>query len=101
MICPSKGKADYLAEIFDLVTGTQSFIFVNTRNFVMTLKKILNKKECQATVMFGDMSPEERDEMMAKFRNEEVNVFITTNMLARGVDVPQCEFVVNYDVPTY
>jgi len=27
-------------------------------------------------------------------------VFITTNMLARGVDVPECEFVINYDVPT-
>jgi len=69
MICPSRGKADYLAEIFDLLTATQSIIFVNTRNFVMTLKKILNNKKCQATVMFGDMLPEERDEMMAKYYN--------------------------------
>jgi len=30
-----------------------------------------------------------------------VQVFITTNMMARGIDVPSCEFVVNYDVPTY
>ena len=46
------------------------------------------------------MSYEERDEMMQKFRNCEVNVIITTNMLARGIDVPEVEIVINFDVPT-
>ena len=45
------------------------------------------------------MSPEERDENMGKFRKGEVNIFITTNMLARGIDVPEVEIVINYDVP--
>jgi|APCry1669189241_1035207.scaffolds.fasta_scaffold116039_1 superfamily II DNA/RNA helicase len=49
--------------------------------------------------MFGKMDAAERDEMMSKFRNLEVNVFVTTNMLARGVDVPECELVINFDVP--
>ena len=50
--------------------------------------------------MLGEMSHEERDEMMEKFRTGEVKVFITTNIMARGIDVPACEFVVNFDVPT-
>ena len=66
--CPPKGKAEFLVEIYKLLTGTQSFIFVNTRDFVLTLKNILKKSQCNATVMFGDMMPEERDEMMEKFR---------------------------------
>jgi superfamily II DNA/RNA helicase len=37
---------------------------------------------------------------MKKFREGEVRTFITTNMLARGIDVPEIEFVINYDVPT-
>jgi len=45
------------------------------------------------------MSPERRDKMMAKFRKGEYNVIITTNMLARGIDVPEVEIVINYDVP--
>jgi ATP-dependent RNA helicase DDX19/DBP5 len=49
--------------------------------------------------MFGDMDNAERDEMMAKFRKGEVRTFITTNLLARGIDVPEVEFVINYDVP--
>lgn len=49
--------------------------------------------------MFGDMSNDERDEMMAKFRSGEVNVIVTTNLLARGIDVPEIEIVINFDVP--
>lgn len=51
--------------------------------------------------MFGDMSLEERDEMMRKFRDGTVDVIITTNMLARGIDVPEIEIVINLDVPTF
>lgn len=47
------------------------------------------------------MSPEERDETMLKFRKQEINVLITTNMIARGVDVPETELVINFDVPCY
>ncbi len=47
------------------------------------------------------MSPEERDETMLKFRKQEINVLITTNMIARGVDVPETELVINFDVPSY
>jgi ATP-dependent RNA helicase DDX19/DBP5 len=37
---------------------------------------------------------------MEKFRKLEINVLITTNMIARGVDVPETELVINFDVPT-
>jgi superfamily II DNA/RNA helicase len=49
----------------------------------------LIKEGFKSTIMFGEMSREERDEMMEKFRKSEVNVIITTNMLARGIDVPE------------
>jgi len=50
--------------------------------------------------MFSGMSKEERDETMQKFRNVEINVLITTNMIARGIDVSDTELVINFDVPT-
>lgn len=37
--------------------------------------------------------------MMGKFRDQEVNFVITTNMLARGIDIPEIELVINFDVP--
>ena len=50
--------------------------------------------------MFGEMSGSERDLVMEKFRRSEVNVIITTNILARGIDVPDTEILINFDVPT-
>jgi superfamily II DNA/RNA helicase len=50
--------------------------------------------------MFGKMDKDERDEMMRKFRNLEVNVIIATDMLSRGIDVPEVDVVINFDVPT-
>ncbi len=49
--------------------------------------------------MFGKMDSKERDEIMDKFRKGEAKTIITTNMLARGIDVPEVELVINFDVP--
>lgn len=46
------------------------------------------------------MSPQERDETMDKFRKLDINVLITTNIIARGVDIPETELVINFDVPS-
>ena len=51
-------------------------------------------------LIFGKTEPEERDKMMKLFRNGQAKIIITTNMLARGIDVPEVEFVINFDVPT-
>ena len=45
------------------------------------------------------MEKKERDEMMEKFRTGGINFVITTNMLARGIDIPTIELVINFDVP--
>ena len=79
---------------------TQTVIFINTRFYADKLHQMLRKEGFKSTIIFGDMSPEERDEMIAKFRTGEVSVIITTNLLARGVDVPEIQIVINFDVPT-
>jgi len=61
---------------------------------------VLRKNGLKPTIMFGKMEKEERDEMMRKFRNGEVNVIIATDMLSRGIDVPEVDVVINFDVPT-
>ena len=50
---------------------------------------MMRKENVKSTIIFGDMDWAERDEMIAKFKSGEVSVIITTNMLARGIDVPE------------
>jgi ATP-dependent RNA helicase DDX19/DBP5 len=52
------------------------------------------------SVLHGSVEASQRDATMEAFRNGESNVLITTNVLARGVDVDNVCLVINYDVPT-
>lgn len=79
---------------------TQTVVFVNTKAYTDRLHNMMIKDNLKSTIIFGDMSVEERDEMISKFRAGEVSVIITTNMLARGIDVPEIQIVINFDVPT-
>ena len=45
------------------------------------------------------MSQDIRDSVMKEFRNGESRILITTDLLARGIDVPQVSLVINYDLP--
>ena len=45
------------------------------------------------------MDNKDRDEVMAKFRNREINVLITTNIISRGIDIPEAQLVINFDIP--
>lgn len=79
---------------------TQTIIFVNTKSYTDRLHQMMRRENLKSTIIFSDMSHEERDEMIEKFRTGEVSVVITTNMLARGIDVPEIQIVINFDVPT-
>lgn len=76
-------------DVFNTCALTQAIIFVNTKQFCEIVQNTLRKNNFKSTIMFGDMSNEEREAVMAKFRKCEVHVIITTNMLARGIDVPE------------
>ena len=67
---------------------TQTFIFVNTKHFAEKVYQLLNEAKYPCYIMFSKMEKEERDQCMEKFRKQEINVLITTNLIARGVDIP-------------
>lgn len=94
-------KFDTLTNIYGLLNIGQSIIFVQT---VRTAKELSNRMRhagYTVSVLHGrDMQPEERDRTMEDFRAGKTTVLITTNVLARGIDVLQVTLVVNYDVPT-
>src|ERR1700741_293022 len=58
------------------------------------------KKDFMVSSMHGDMDQKERDIIMKEFRTGSTRVLITTDLLARGIDVQQVSLVINYDLPT-
>lgn len=92
-------KFDTLCDIYDAVTIQQAVIFCNTRKKVETLTRDMQKKDFTVSAIHGDMEQQVRDGIMKEFRTGQTRVLITTDLLARGIDVQQVSVVINYDLP--
>jgi len=75
-------------------------IFVNTRDSTRKLQEALAKKGFKVFILMGgDMDPNERDETIKKFNKGEIQILITTNVLARGFDEQLVKLIINFDLP--
>jgi ATP-dependent RNA helicase DDX19/DBP5 len=93
------GKLEFLSDIYSLMTIGQSIVFVGTKRDADSVHRTLSDSGYSCSVLHGGVPPEERDITMQAFRDGESTVLITTNVLARGVDVDNVMMVINYDVP--
>lgn len=93
-------KLDTLCDLYETVTITQAVIFCNTRRKVDWLTDKLHAREFTVSAMHGDMDQAQRDVIMKEFRSGSSRVLITTDLLARGIDVQQVSLVINYDLPS-
>jgi len=93
-------KLETLCDLYETVTITQCVIFLNTRKKVEWLTQQLNKRDFTVSCMHGDMDQKNRESVMREFRTGSSRVLITTDLLARGIDVQQVSLVINYDLPT-
>lgn len=92
-------KFETLCDIYQSLSITQAVIFCNTRRKVEELTNLLNAKDFTVSALHGDMPQDERNRIMKDFREGRSRVLITTDLLARGIDVQQVSLVVNYDFP--
>ncbi|KAJ3039071.1 translation initiation factor eIF4A [Rhizophlyctis rosea] len=93
-------KLDTLCDLYETVTITQAVIFCNTRRKVDWLTEKMHGREFTVSAMHGEMTQGERDVIMKEFRSGSSRVLITTDLLARGIDVQQVSLVINYDLPS-
>jgi len=93
-------KLETLCDLYETLTITQAVIFCNTRRKVDWLTDKMHQRDFTVSAMHGDMDQKERDVIMREFRSGSSRVLITTDLLARGIDVQQVSLVINYDLPT-
>ena len=82
------------------LTIGQSIVFVETKAGCNQVANTLNAVGYNCAALHSDLEAHERDALMRAFREGACKVLITTNVLARGVDVNNVCMVVNYDMPT-
>ncbi|CAL9737744.1 ATP-dependent RNA helicase Dbp5p [Monosporozyma servazzii] len=92
-------KYEVLSELYGLLTIGSSIIFVQTKDTANKLYGKLKDDGHQVSILHGDLQTSDRDKLIDDFRQGRSKVLITTNVLARGIDIPTVSMVVNYDLP--
>jgi len=93
-------KLDTLCDLYETLTIVQAIIYCNTRRKVEWLTEKMCQRDFTVSSMHGDMEMTKRQLIMKEFRSGSSRVLITTDLLARGIDVQQVSLVINYDLPT-
>ncbi|KJH48350.1 eukaryotic initiation factor 4A-III [Dictyocaulus viviparus] len=93
-------KFDTLCDLYNVINITQSVIFCNTRRRVEQLSSQMIAQKFTVSCLHGDLEQMERNVIMREFRSGSSRVLITTDLLARGIDVQQVSLVINYDLPS-
>jgi translation initiation factor 4A len=92
-------KLSTLTDLYASLTITQAIIYCNTRRKVNWLTDQMKQRDFTVSSMHGDMDMRERESIMREFRIGATRVLITTDLLARGIDVHTVSLVINYDLP--
>ncbi|WJH34535.1 DEAD/DEAH box helicase [Paenibacillus aurantius] len=94
-----KQKFEGLCRLLDMEAPELAIIFGRTKRRVDELSEALQKRGYPAEGLHGDLSQNQRDNVMRKFRDGSIDVLVATDVAARGLDVSGVTHVVNFDLP--
>ena len=93
-------KFDALCDIYSQLNINQAIIYCNKRQRVEWLADKMGSQQFPVSYIHGEMEVGERKRRMAEFRNGSCRVLISTDLLARGIDVQQVSLVINFELPS-
>ena len=92
-------KYEILCDIYKQLNINQAIIYCNKRQSAEWLSEKLSNDGYPLLCIHGDMENSERRKRMEEFRSGHVRVLISTDLLARGIDIQQISLVINYELP--
>ncbi|KAM0681303.1 RNA helicase [Glugoides intestinalis] len=94
-------KIDALKDLFSYLTIAQCIIFVATRVSANFVSNHLKQDGFSISTIHGELKPEVRDAVFQDFLKASTKVLVATNVFSRGMDIPQVNLIINYDIPNF
>lgn len=101
-ICQEEEKENRIIKLLKEITADRTnkiIVFVETKKKVEDVLKLIRRENFGATSIHGDKSQMERDSVLNDFRSGKSSILIATDVAARGLDVEDVKYVINYDYP--
>jgi ATP-dependent RNA helicase DeaD len=92
-------KLDALARIIDFESEFYSLVFCRTKNDTENVAARLSDRGYDAEALNGDMSQQQREKIVDRFRKKLVTILVATDVAARGIDIEGLTHVINYALP--
>jgi len=92
-------KPRNLIYILELEEPENAIVFCNTREDTGLVTAVLNRNGFDAELLNGDLPQKERERVMAKVKRGEVALMVATDIAARGIDISDLGYVINYSLP--
>ncbi|MET4143007.1 MULTISPECIES: DEAD/DEAH box helicase [Pedobacter] len=95
----AEDKLDTLFELICKIGNKTTLIFCNHRETVDRISDLLIDKDLAHDIFHGGMEQDERERALLKFRNGSIKILITTDLASRGLDIPEVEYIIHYQLP--
>lgn len=95
-------KTDKKKLLYHLIRNEKiknAIVFVRTKHGADNVVRVLKKNQVKAEAIHGDKSQSARQRVLESFKNHEIDILVATDIAARGIDIEQMPFVINFDLP--
>jgi ATP-dependent RNA helicase RhlE len=98
-VCYEAQKLGIIQSLFKDQSPERVIIFASSKLKVKEVTKALKRLKLNVGEMHSDLDQSQREEIMHEFRNGRINMLVSTDIVARGIDIDDIRLVINYDVP--
>jgi superfamily II DNA/RNA helicase len=99
VLTTAEDKLETLFKLICKIGSKTTLIFCNHRETVDRISDLLIDMDLAHDIFHGGMEQDERERALLKFRNGSIKILITTDLAARGLDIPEVEYIIHYQLP--
>ena len=101
VVSPNKNKLKTLLELIQHIGNEPGIIFCNLRDSIDQVSTFLVRNKVSHACFSGGMEQQDRERALIKFRNGTCQVLIATDLAARGIDIPEMNHIIHYELPRH
>lgn len=99
VVSPNENKLNTLEKLLGYIGNKNGIIFCNLRASIQNISDFLSSKGINHSCFSSDLEQIDRERALIKFRNKTNKILVATDLAARGIDVPEMDFIIHYELP--